>query len=112
MAHLLNIEVAVEPVARIEDPDWRWFVGLDAEATRIGNALWTGEEIEADAQSRMLALFRLTFPNARAVEQRMAGFPVYLLLAMSDGQACAHEAAEPDRRLAAGGRRAGGLRAG
>jgi hypothetical protein len=84
VAHLLNIEVAVEPVARIEDPDWRWFVGLDAEATRIGNALWTGEEIEADAPSRMLALFRLTFPNARAVEQRMAGFPVYLLLAMSE----------------------------
>ena len=84
VAHLLNIEVAVEPVARIEDPDWRWFVGLDAEATRIGNALWTGEEIDADAQSRMLALFRLTFPNARAVEQRMAGFPVYLLLAMSE----------------------------
>ena len=76
--------IAVEPVARIEDPDWRWFVGLDAEATRIGNALWTGEEIEADAQSRMLALFRLTFPSARAVEQRMAGFPVYLLLAMSE----------------------------
>jgi len=84
VAHLLNIEVAVEPVARIEDPDWRWFVGLDVEATRIGNALWTGEEIEADAQSRMLALFRLTFPNGRAVEQRMAGFPVYLLLAMSE----------------------------
>jgi Family of unknown function (DUF6352) len=39
VAHLLGIEVAVEPIARIEDPDWRWFVGLDAEATRIGNAL-------------------------------------------------------------------------
>ena len=78
MRHLLNVEVAVEPVARIEDPDWRWFVGLDAEATRIGNALWTGEEIEADAQSRMLALFRLTFAecaSGRAADGGLPGLP-------------------------------------
>ena len=90
VAHLLNVEVAVEPVARIEDPDWRWFVGLDAEATRIGNALWQGEDVGkdldkdlGDAGERILALFRLTFADTRFVEPRMAGFPVYLLLAMT-----------------------------
>jgi Family of unknown function (DUF6352) len=83
VAHLLNVEVAVEPIAKIEDPDWRWFVGLDAEATRIGNALWQGEEFEEDAQARILALFRLTFADAGVVEARMAGFPVYLILAMT-----------------------------
>jgi Family of unknown function (DUF6352) len=83
VAHLLNVEVAVEPIATIEDPDWRWFVGLDAEATRIGNALWQGEELEEEAQARILALFRLTFADKRVVDAKMAGFPVYLILAMS-----------------------------
>jgi hypothetical protein len=81
--HLLNEEVAVEPVAAIEDRDWRWFVGLDAEATRIGNALWGGEPIEPDVQGRVLALFRLRFADASRVDQRAAGHPVYLILAMT-----------------------------
>ena len=42
IAHLLGITVTVETVASIEDRDWRWFIGLDGEATRIGNALWNG----------------------------------------------------------------------
>jgi hypothetical protein len=81
--HLLGIEVAVEPIAKIEDRDWRWFVGLDAEATRIGNALWQGRILGDDAQSRILALFRLAFPDASFVDPRMVGFPVYLILAMT-----------------------------
>ena len=81
--HLLDVEVRVEPLARIEDRDWRWFVGLDAEATRIGNALWTGQDLDAAAQGRILALFRLTFAGFVPLDPRMAGHPVYLLLAMS-----------------------------
>ena len=83
IGHLLGIEVAVEPIAKIEDPDWRWFVGLDAEATRIGNALWQGRILGDDAQSRILALFRLAFPDASFVDPKMVGFPVYLILAMT-----------------------------
>jgi hypothetical protein len=83
VAHLLGMEAKVEPIAKIEDPDWRWFVGLDAEATRIGNALWGGQELEDDAQPGILALFRLTFPDASFVDPKMAGFPVYLILAMT-----------------------------
>ena len=30
IAHLLGVAVKVEPVASIEDRDWRWFVGLDS----------------------------------------------------------------------------------
>ena len=85
--HLLNLTVAVEPIERIEDPDWRWFVGLDAEATRIGNALWAGREADADAASRILALFRLTFEAGAPVEARVEGHPVYLLLAMTPDNA-------------------------
>lgn len=80
--HLLHLDVQVEPIAKIEDPDWRWFVGLDAEATRIGNALWHGE-MDREEQGRVLALFRLTFGDTSRIEPRIAGFPVYLLLAMT-----------------------------
>jgi Family of unknown function (DUF6352) len=83
VGHLLGIAISVEPIARIEDPDWRWFVGLDAEATRIGNALWQGQELEEDTQTRTLALFRLTFPDPSFVAPKMIGFPVYLILAMT-----------------------------
>jgi hypothetical protein len=81
--HLLNLEVAVTPVSRVDDPDWRWFVGLDAEATSIGNALWTGDGVDEEGQSRVLALFRLTFADQTYVDPRAAGHPVYLLLAMT-----------------------------
>ena len=81
VAHLLGLETRVEPVERIEDRDWRWFVGLDAEATRIGNALWRGERSDAEL-SRVLALFRMTLPEEPRVDPRAAGHPVYLLLAM------------------------------
>ncbi len=79
--HLLTIEVAVEPLARIEDRDWRWFVGLDSEATQIGNALWRGETVAPEAFERVLALFSLRFKDASQVEPRVAGHPVYLILA-------------------------------
>jgi hypothetical protein len=81
--HLLHLEVTVEPVSAIEDRDWRWFVGLDAEATRIGNALWTGESIDDAVQARVLALFALKFRDLTFVEPRAVGHPVYLLLAMT-----------------------------
>jgi Family of unknown function (DUF6352) len=81
--HLLHLEVTVEQVSTIEDRDWRWFVGLDAEATRIGNALWSGESVDEATQSRVLALFALKFREHTFVEPRAAGHPVYLLLAMT-----------------------------
>jgi Family of unknown function (DUF6352) len=83
LRHLLDLDVAVEAVARIEDRDWRWFVGLDAEATRIGNALWRGEEVDEDGQGRVLALFRLTFNDPARIDSRVAGHPVYVILAMA-----------------------------
>ncbi|MER2264541.1 DUF6352 family protein [Methylobacterium oxalidis] len=82
LRHLLALETRVEPLARIEDRDWRWFVGLDAEATRIGNALWRGEAADPEALTRVIALFRLTIPDTARVERTVAGHPIYLLLAM------------------------------
>jgi len=86
LRHLLGLAAAVEPVERIEDRDWRWFVGLDAEGTRIGNALWSGDAVDADVAARVLALFRLTLPADVPVEARADGHPIYLILAMDSAR--------------------------
>lgn len=82
ISHLLGIAVKVESVGSIEDRDWRWFVGLDSEGTRIGNALWNGDTPGADAAERIVALMRMTFEDARFVDERVGNKPVYLILAM------------------------------
>ena len=82
IGHLLGITVSVETIASIEDRDWRWFVGLDSDATRIGNALWRGERLEGDGAERIVALMRLTIEDARLVDERVGDKPVYLILAM------------------------------
>jgi hypothetical protein len=66
IAHLLGVTVSVETIASIEDRDWRWFVGLDSEATRIGNALWRGERLEGTCAERIVALMRLSFEDHAA----------------------------------------------
>jgi hypothetical protein len=83
---LLHVTVRVTPLDRIEDRDWRWFVGLDAEATRIGNALWRNEEIDPEAGERVLALFRLDFEPGAALDPRAEGSPVYLIMAMDQAR--------------------------
>jgi hypothetical protein len=82
IGHLLGVAVDVETVASIDDRDWRWFVGLDSEATRIGNALWDGAAQDQDAAARIVALMRLGFRDTRLVDERVRGKPVYLILAM------------------------------
>jgi hypothetical protein len=81
VGHLLGVDVAVEPLPEIRDDAWMWFVGLDAEATRIGNAAWNGEAVEPDALERIVALFRLRFLDATQMLPHVAGAPVYLILA-------------------------------
>jgi hypothetical protein len=82
IGHLLGITVNVETIASIEDRDWRWFVGLDSEATRIGNALWRGDGLDGSAAERIVALMRLHFEDSRLVDERVGNRPVYLILAM------------------------------
>jgi hypothetical protein len=82
VAHLLGVAVKVETVASIEDRDWRWFVGLDSEGTRIGNALWNGAALDGSAGERIVALMRLNIEDAGLVDERVGTRPVYLILAM------------------------------
>lgn len=84
--HLLGTAARIEPVERMEDEDFAWFVGLDAEATRIGNALWSGGEADGERLNRVLALFRLTFTDPHEVLPELGARPVWLILAMDPGR--------------------------
>ncbi|MDB5593599.1 MAG: hypothetical protein JWM36_560 [Hyphomicrobiales bacterium] len=79
VAHLLGVQVKVEPQATIEDRDWRWFVGLDSEGTKIGNALWNGAALGPAMTERVVTLLRLTFEDERMVDSAVRGKPVYLI---------------------------------
>jgi Family of unknown function (DUF6352) len=82
IGHLLGVAIKVETVASIEDRDWRWFIGLDSEGTKIGNTLWNGAALDIDAGERIVALMRLTIEDTGLVDERVGTKPVYLILAM------------------------------
>jgi hypothetical protein len=81
ISHLTGVTATVEPVATIEDRDWRWFIGLDSEGTRIGNALWNGASPGPEAAERIVALMRLSIADVALVDARVGDKPVYLILA-------------------------------
>jgi hypothetical protein len=81
--HLLDIDVIVEPLTELRDATLAWYVGLDSHGTKIGDALWNGNEIDEATRATVVGLFRLTFRDAGIVIDRMANEPVYLILAMA-----------------------------
>jgi hypothetical protein len=83
LSHLLAIDVAIEPLSELRDAPLSWYVGLDSEATRIGDALWTGGNLDEETRSRLVGLFRLTFRNPEDMIEKVRGEPVYLLAAMT-----------------------------
>jgi hypothetical protein len=83
VGHLLGVRVKIEPLIELQDAPFVWYVGLDAEATRIGDALWKGEELDDTARRRVVGLYRLTFNDPSDAEERVKGEPVYLIAAMS-----------------------------
>jgi len=84
--HLLAIEVAVEAVTDLRDVALSWYVGLDVHGTRIGNALWNGDELDQAARERVVGLYRLTFACDVLILERARNAPTYLLTAMSTDQ--------------------------
>jgi Family of unknown function (DUF6352) len=83
IAHLLSVEVGIEPLIEAANVNLTWYVGLDADATGIGDALWTGGELDQAARERIIGLYRLTFRNPKAVLDKAKGGPIYLILAMT-----------------------------
>jgi len=83
IAHLLGINVSIETLPELQDVNLTWYVGLDADATRIGDMLWNGEEIDEAALASVVGLFRLTFSDPSLMVEKVRGDPVYLILAMT-----------------------------
>jgi len=83
ITHLLAVEVEIEPLSEANNIELAWYVGLDAEATAIGDALWHGEELERAARERIIALYRLTIRDAEMVLDKARGEPIYLMMAMT-----------------------------
>ena len=83
LSHLLGIEVAIEPLTELRDAKLAWYVGLDPDATAIGDRLWRGEALDEETNSRVLGLYRLTFADPALVLEEMGREPVYLIMAMS-----------------------------
>jgi hypothetical protein len=81
--HLLAVEADIAPLIELRDAPLTWYVGLDAEGTRIGDLLWHGEALDAETAGRIVGLFRMTFRDGADVLAKVAGEPVYLLLAMT-----------------------------
>jgi hypothetical protein len=83
IAHLLHIEVDIEPRAELRDARFPWYVGLDTEGSRIGDLLWNGEELDEATAARVVGLFRLVFRDPDIMIDKVRGEPVYLILAMT-----------------------------
>jgi hypothetical protein len=75
VAHMLALEVRVEPIGEMRDVLLSWYVGLDAEGTRIGDALWQGEELDNRTRDRVVGLFRMILSGRED--------PIYLIMAMN-----------------------------
>jgi hypothetical protein len=83
VGHVLGIDVDIEALPELNDVSFNWYVGLDVDATQIGDMLWHGEEIDDAALGRVVGLFRLTFRDPMLMLDKVRGEPVYMILAMT-----------------------------
>jgi hypothetical protein len=81
--HLLAVDVKIDPVTELRDVKLTWYVGLDANATRIGDALWKGDELDQTARGLVVGLYRLTFADDEEIVEHARGAPTYIIAAMS-----------------------------
>jgi hypothetical protein len=81
--HMLSVDVTVTPLSEMRDVPLTWYVGLDAEGTRIGDALWKGDDLDEATRGRVAGLFRLTFGERDRSAAPSDPDMVYLILAMT-----------------------------
>ena len=84
--HFLGVQVRVQPEREIDDDQWVWHVGLDAQASAVLNTLYQGGELEPGQGERMLCLFRMDFEDPRLLLPQVAAHPVYLAMAMDESK--------------------------
>jgi Family of unknown function (DUF6352) len=83
IAHVLGVEVIVEPLTELRDAPLSWYVGLDADATKIGDQLWNADDLDEATMAGVIGLFALTFRDPAIVLDKVKGETVYLILAMT-----------------------------
>ena len=84
IAHFLGVKVRIRAEREIDDAHWRWHVGLDAEASGILNDLYNRQPVDDARMGRLLCLFRLDFVDPNDMRGAIAGFPVWLAMAMDE----------------------------
>jgi hypothetical protein len=83
IAHVVGVDVSIEPLQELQDVNLAWYVGLDGDATAIGDMLWHGQDIDEATLARVVGLFRLNFRDPLVMLDKVRGEPVYLILAMT-----------------------------
>jgi hypothetical protein len=84
--HMLDVVASIQPVQRIDDQRWVWHTGLDVESSALLNDLYAGREVDEGRMARLLSLFRLEFADPSVMRADIAGRPVYLAVAMTEGK--------------------------
>lgn len=84
--HMLGIALVVRPLGSVEDPRWRWHLGLDSSATGLLDKLYRGDGLEPEEHRRLLLLLRADFADLTDQLAEVAGKPAYLGLAMDGNQ--------------------------
>ncbi len=82
IAHFLGVGVKIRPLGEIEDRQWVWHVGLDAEASALLNDIYNGVDVDDERLGRLLCLFELRFADPAVARAGVAGRPVYLGMAI------------------------------
>jgi len=80
--HFLGVLVSIKPESKIDDPNWRWHLGLDPDSTALLNDLYEDRPVAPERMQRLISLFRLDFANPAQMRADVAGKPVYLGLCM------------------------------
>ena len=82
IAHFLDVEVSIKPESSVDDPSWRWHVGLEPDSTALLNDLYEDRPVTPERMQRLVSLFRLDFADPSRMRADVAGKPVYLGLCM------------------------------
>jgi len=84
--HFLGVKVSIQTERDIDDDQWVWHVGLDAQASGVLNDLYQGLEVEPQRMERLLCLFKLSFDEPNDMLAEVRGKPVYLAMAVDENQ--------------------------
>ena len=84
VGHFVGSPVKIQVEKEIDDDQWVWHVGLDAQASGVLNDLYQGHDVIEERMAAMLCLFSLTFEEASVMKPEIAGSPVYLAMAMDE----------------------------